>query len=270
MRWLPGFLLVIAAPSCLIAQKTEADLRARLVNQPLYLRGHWSGDTLAFDDAGQLQGTSAPVAFTLAGVDVESVKLTAKELVLSGQRVGLEFEKDVPKRVGLMVREGLGEPFPEKMTIRIQAPADGDFTAALDAIFADNLAELVPLLPSYWRQFADGHLLPGADASAVARAFHPEKLARIGGGVTQPRLLTHVDPQFGEAARAMKYNGVVLVNFVLDDQGKPTRFQILHPVGLGLDEEAVAAVSQYTFQPAMENGVPVAVELNVEVNFRIF
>jgi protein TonB len=37
-----------------------------------------------------------------------------------------------------------------------------------------------------------------------------------------------------------------------------------------LDEQAVAAVSQYTFQPAMENGAPVVVELNVEVNFQIF
>jgi protein TonB len=37
-----------------------------------------------------------------------------------------------------------------------------------------------------------------------------------------------------------------------------------------LDEQAVKAVSQYTFQPATENGVPVAVELNVEVNFNIF
>jgi TonB family protein len=184
--------------------------------------------------------------------------------------VGLEFEKDVPKRVGLMAREGLGEPFPEKMAIRIQTPADGDFTAALDAIFADSLAELVPLLPSYWRQFADGHLLPGADAAAVARAFHTEKLARIGAGVTQPRLLTHVDPAFDETARAMKYTGTVLVNFMLDTEGVPGHFQILHPVGLGLDEQAVKAVSQYTFQPATENGVPVAVELNVEVNFNIF
>jgi protein TonB len=50
----------------------------------------------------------------------------------------------------------------------------------------------------------------------------------------------------------------------------PNHLQIVHATGLGLDEQALAAVSQYTFQPAMRNGSPVAVELNIEVNFQIF
>jgi protein TonB len=41
-------------------------------------------------------------------------------------------------------------------------------------------------------------------------------------------------------------------------------------VGKGLDEKAVDAVRQYRFNPAMEAGKPVAVELNVEVAFQIF
>jgi protein TonB len=41
-------------------------------------------------------------------------------------------------------------------------------------------------------------------------------------------------------------------------------------VGMGLDENAVAAVKQYRFKPATENGKAVAVYLNVEVNFEIF
>ena len=39
---------------------------------------------------------------------------------------------------------------------------------------------------------------------------------------------------------------------------------------MGLDEKAVAAVKQYRFKPAMENGKPVTVEMNVEVTFQIF
>jgi protein TonB len=39
---------------------------------------------------------------------------------------------------------------------------------------------------------------------------------------------------------------------------------------MGLDEKAVEAVKQYRFKPAMENGKPVAVEMNVEVLFEIF
>jgi protein TonB len=39
---------------------------------------------------------------------------------------------------------------------------------------------------------------------------------------------------------------------------------------MGLDEKAVEAVQQYKFKPAMKNGLPVAVYLRVEVNFRSF
>ena len=36
------------------------------------------------------------------------------------------------------------------------------------------------------------------------------------------------------------------------------------------DEQAIKAVQQYKFKPAMENGKPVPVPMNVEVNFQIF
>jgi len=35
-------------------------------------------------------------------------------------------------------------------------------------------------------------------------------------------------------------------------------------------DKAVEAVKQYKFNPAMEDGRPVLVELNTEVNFKIF
>lgn len=279
---LTALLLFLVVPSCLVAQKSEADLRARLIQKPLYLRGQWRGDKLAFDGLGHLTGTSAPVTFTLAGVDIQFVKLTAKELVLNGQRVGLEFNQDMPVRVDLGVRNGWGGADPEKMIIRIQTPADGDFTAALDAIFADKLADLVPQLPPYWRTFAQRNFLPQGtsaasmgDSAQVAKAGPGQpagmvKPFRAGGSVSSPRLLTKVDPSFDEAARALKYSGIVLVNLIVDTKGMPANVHILHPVGLGLDEMAINAVSQYTFAPAIENGSPVAVELNVEVNFQIF
>jgi protein TonB len=64
--------------------------------------------------------------------------------------------------------------------------------------------------------------------------------------------------------------GVVLVNLIVDQQGRPVNVHVLRGVGMGLDDKAVAAVKQYRFKPAREAGKPVAVELNVEVNFQIF
>jgi protein TonB len=63
---------------------------------------------------------------------------------------------------------------------------------------------------------------------------------------------------------------VVTVSTIVDQHGIPQNVHVTRGVGHGLDEKAVEAVKKYRFKPAMENGKPVAVYLNVEVNFRIF
>jgi protein TonB len=93
---------------------------------------------------------------------------------------------------------------------------------------------------------------------------------RIGGGVSAPQLIYSVEPEFSEEARKAKVAGNVLVNLWVDTSGMPSHVHVIRGVGMGLDEKAVEAVKQYKFKPAMENGKPVLVELNVEVNFQIF
>jgi periplasmic protein TonB len=93
---------------------------------------------------------------------------------------------------------------------------------------------------------------------------------KIGGGVSAPVVTFQVDPEFSEEARKAKFMGVVTVNLIVDQQGRPQNVHTIRGVGMGLDEKAVEAVRQYKFRPAMEGGKPVAVELNIEVNFQIF
>jgi len=45
--------------------------------------------------------------------------------------------------------------------------------------------------------------------------------------------------------------------------------KVLKSLGLGLDEKAIDAVSQWTFQPGTKNGVPVTVAASIEVNFKL-
>ena len=93
---------------------------------------------------------------------------------------------------------------------------------------------------------------------------------QIGGGVSAPVLLYQVDPEFSEEARRSKTAGNVLVNLWVDENGNPSHVHVIRGSGMGLDERAVAAVKLYKFKPAMENGKPVTVEMNVEVTFHIF
>ncbi len=93
---------------------------------------------------------------------------------------------------------------------------------------------------------------------------------RIGGGIAAPILLFRVEPEFSEDARRAKVAGNVLVNLWVTPDGRPTHVHVLRGVGMGLDQKAIEAVQQYRFSPALENGKPVLVELNVEVDFQIF
>jgi protein TonB len=93
---------------------------------------------------------------------------------------------------------------------------------------------------------------------------------QIGGGVSAPVLLYQVDPEFSEEARRSKTAGNVLVNLWVDENGNPSHVHVIRGIGMGLDEKAVAAVKLYKFKPAMENGKPVTVEMNIDVTFHIF
>jgi len=93
---------------------------------------------------------------------------------------------------------------------------------------------------------------------------------RSANGVSAPRLLHSVAPEYSEDARAAKFQGICLVSLIVDSNGMPQHVHVTRPLGKGLDEKAVEAVKQYRFEPAMYEGHPVPVQLNVEVNFKLF
>jgi periplasmic protein TonB len=92
----------------------------------------------------------------------------------------------------------------------------------------------------------------------------------LGGGVSAPTLIYSPDPEFSDEARRAKYQGICLVGLIVDSQGNPQQVHIVRPLGMGLDEKALEAVRQYKFKPAMFKGRAVPVEINIEVNFRIY
>jgi len=92
---------------------------------------------------------------------------------------------------------------------------------------------------------------------------------RLGGGVVAPVVLHRVDPEFSEEARKAKYQGTVVVAIEVGEDGKPHGIRIVSGLGLGLDEKAIEAVSQWKFRPAMRNGKPVRAPATIQVNFRL-
>ena len=93
---------------------------------------------------------------------------------------------------------------------------------------------------------------------------------RVGVGVSAPKLIHDVDPEYSKEARKARYQGTVVLWLIVDAQGLPQKIRVQRSLGMGLDEEAVKAVSKWRFEPSKKDGQPVPVMINVEVNFRLY
>jgi len=93
---------------------------------------------------------------------------------------------------------------------------------------------------------------------------------RVGGGVSAPKAIYSPDPEYSEEARKAKYQGVCVLWLVVGPDGRPRDIRVARTLGLGLDEKAMEAVKTWRFEPAMKDGRPVAVQINVEVSFRLY
>jgi TonB family protein len=88
-------------------------------------------------------------------------------------------------------------------------------------------------------------------------------------GAIAPSVLEKQEPQYSEEARLGKLQGAVLLSLVVGEDGQPRDLRVLKSLGMGLDENAVAAVSRWRFAPGTKDGLPVSVKSTIEVNFRL-
>jgi TonB family protein len=93
---------------------------------------------------------------------------------------------------------------------------------------------------------------------------------KVGPGVDAPKAKSTPEPEFTEIARYEKYPGTVVVSVVVGTDGNVHRVRLVRAVGLGLDEAAESRVKTWRFDPAMREGKPVAVEMNIEVSFNLY
>jgi len=94
--------------------------------------------------------------------------------------------------------------------------------------------------------------------------------SRVGGGVSAPKAIYSPSPVYSKEAGNAKRTGVVVLWVVIGPDGKLRDIRVVRTLGLGLDEKAIEAVKKWRFVPAMKDGKPVAVQVNVEVNFHLY
>jgi periplasmic protein TonB len=107
-------------------------------------------------------------------------------------------------------------------------------------------------------------------AASTVIAQEPQTY-RPGNGVSAPKLVKEVKPNYTPEARAAKIQGTVLLSAVVREDGTVGDVKVSRSLDAkyGLDAEAVKAAKQWTFTPGMKDGKPVAVAVTIELAFNL-
>lgn len=274
---------------------TESELRQELVGEFLYLRGGYLDNSLVFNDRGELTGSSSRGSYTLNVIQVESLSLSKSRLELRCVRYGLHFLGVQPREesAGAVDRVRIT---PRKKWVRISIarmkvvkppkkrkganempqaePANSATTTspafaatvlrrAIDNVFASTLdSRMMAAMPDFWQTYyKNGASGPGVAGPQVLRVSDVDR---------KPRLETKLDAPSNQPAQDCGIAGLALYRALIGPDGTPQQVRIVRPIGFGLDENAVAAIRSARFEPAMKDGSPVSVALDLIVEFRIY
>jgi TonB family protein len=272
---------------------SEEDLRNQLQGKTFYLRGGYTNNDLRFDLHGKLVGNSPQASHTLSMVKIDKVHLSKYQLKLEGIRYAIHFQgaelnedptagseklRISPKKKFLRITIQREESAPKRKKPKhskdvpdrhapatTQADANRVFEEAVNRVFAADIDErMIASLPDYWQLYYR--------AAAAKSAYKPSDPAVLRQSMVdqKARLLTTFEPPSNEFAEKAGIVGVAQYHVVVDREGRPAEIAVGQPIGFGLDESAIASIRKAAFQPAMKDGKPVPVLLDLLVQFRIY
>jgi periplasmic protein TonB len=111
----------------------------------------------------------------------------------------------------------------------------------------------------------------GQNPTPSQSASNPPGVFLPGPGVTSPRVLREVKPQYTREALDNKVEGTVWVQAVVLPDGNVGNVQVTKSLDRihGLDEQAIKAARQWRFQPGTRDGSPVPVLVTIELTFTL-
>jgi TonB family protein len=287
--------LLSLATLCQISTAQSPDyaqeLSTSLAKREVVLRHYYTDAGLSFDASGKLI-SAATEGFgpTDGRIYVQSVELTPDQLVLTGNRP-VDFLDPVNKK---WIIADMHRPVSVDIQLPANEPARDAVPKLLSAIFLTQ-AELANIRCSSSQKKPSGdeqqqapsqHAPPKSPNTAPAAKPQPacvrngERAYRFANGITPPKAKYAPDPQYTDAARRAKVAGTTVLVVIVTPNGNPSAIAVVRSLGSGLDtkllpyayqldEQAVDTVSRWAFEPARLGDVPVAMVINVEVNFRL-
>jgi len=142
-------------------------------------------------------------------------------------------------------------------------PGDPDFHLALAGALEEAGRE-----EEAQREYREAERLRGESADNKPDCSPSPAGVRIEGNIKPPKKLKDVNPHYPDEARRARTQGTVILEAIIDVQGKVGNVRVLRSIS-GLDEAAIEAVKQWEYEPTLLEGTPVPIVMTVTVNFAL-
>lgn len=197
-------------------------------------------------------GKYASIAISTNGVEVYSPELSRDDYLV--------YSKEAPEKLVKLAH---------KSGFRVQ-PGGGD-KGILPRVVGSGSRSCPPLeeaLPIAERQRLDRR------RQAQAKLYHIAS-----DGVTPPVFVPSPQPKSHQLTPASngisgssktKSQGTVILEIIVGADGATSTMKVLRSSTSELDQKAIDAVKQWTFQPSRKDGLPVPVQLDIEINFHLY
>jgi len=117
---------------------------------------------------------------------------------------------------------------------------------------------------------------PGIGGGFGGGAFGPgggtETTYKIGGlgGLAAPTCPVRPEPTYSDDARKARIQGTVVLDSVIQKDGTINVNGVSRSLGYGLDDAAREALRSWRCNPGKLNGLPVAVQIQIVINFHLY
>ena len=205
--------------------------------------------------------TLSPAPDTVAGTGHEATRIQSSPADLNGLS---RLEQTIDLQVQELPLEKLFQILTKYTGLEIRLEGDGTVPVTVDL---SNRSLEDSLL---WLQTNLGleYKVTGSNSLAVLMPYSPEK-----DEVTHPSRISEIgkNPVYPEAARKEHIDGKVILQVVIRQDGTVSSPTILEQdvEGYGFAASAREAVLSWRYDPATLAGKPVAVWMNIRVNFKL-
>lgn len=212
---------------------------------------------------------AASAWFTRQKAADSSPTFVARELQLNARQElpALPPDLTVPPVVNPVTPDRPIRPAPQPVPVSAQpeTPRPVELETPADVPPANTSA--LPTTPEQAPSTADA--APSKNSDPNQPVVTPPVVPALADVITPPVRTRTVTPVYPDVARAADLEGDVLLQAIVDADGRISDVKVLRTVHPVLDEAARKAVLQYEYSPGRRNGIPEAAPVRITVSFRL-